>query len=310
MSHKLLIYSHEARSYGEILAKKLPQLEIRNASRQEEAIDFVEQAEIILSWKIPDELLKRAKNLKWFASLGAGNEHLVNNPHLPSSIPFTKVTVYGEMMAEYVFAYLLSFIRTTGKYLEDQRRRIWDPQKPERLRGKVLGMVGLGSIGREIAKRGKQFGMTVLGVKRIPTPVENVDEVFRPDHLERMIPRVDYLVLALPQTPETEKLIGEKELNEMKTGAILLNIGRGKTIDQKALIEVLKSGRIKAVLDVFEEEPLPPESQLWALENVILTPHVSGINLPEEICEEFARNYERWIKGQSLTGLVDRKKGY
>ncbi len=310
MNHKLLIYHPEARSYSEILSKKLPQLVIRCASQPEEAIDFVEEAEIILAWKIPDELLRRAKPLRWFASLGAGNEHLIQNPYLPSSIPFTKVTVYGEMMAEYVFAYLLSFIRTTGKYLEDQRRRVWDPQKPERLRGKVLGMVGLGSIGREIAKRGKQFGMTILGVKRTPMPVENVDEVFHPDHLERMIPRVDYLVLALPLTPDTEKLIGEKELNGMKNGATLFNIGRGKTIDQKALIEILKSGRIRAVLDVFEEEPLPPESELWTLENVIITPHVSGINLPEEICEEFARNYERWMKGEPLTGLVDREKGY
>lgn len=310
MSHKLLIYHPEARIYGGILAKKLPFLEICNASEPEEAINFVEQAEIILSWKIPDDLLKRAKRLKWFASLGAGNEHLIHNPYIPPSIPFTKVTIYGEMMAEYVFAYLLASIRNTGKYDEDQKRRRWDPQKPERLRGKVLGILGLGSIGREIAKKGKQFGMTVLGVKRNPEPVEDVDQVFSTREIRKMIPLIHYLINTLPLTPETDHLLGKEELGLMKEGTILFNVGRGKTIDEKALIQTLRQDKIKAVLDVFEEEPLSPESELWCFENVIITPHVSGINLPEEICEEFAKNYERWRQGEPLTGIVDREKGY
>jgi len=310
MNDKLLIYHPEAKLYGEILSKRLPQLEICSASQQEEAVDFIEEAEIILAWKIPDELLKKAKNLKWFASLGAGTEHLVKNPHIPGSIPFTKVTVYGEMMAEYVFAYLLYFCRDLSKYFLDQRQKIWEQRRPERLRGKVLGILGLGSVGKEIAKRGKQFGMNIIGLKRIPEPVENVDQVFGPKDLEKMIPLVDYLIVALPITPETNHFIGERELSLLKEGTILINIGRGKTIDEKALIKILKTKRMKAVLDVFEEEPLAPESELWNLENVIITPHVSGINLPGEICEEFVGNYERWVKGQTLTGLVERNKGY
>jgi phosphoglycerate dehydrogenase-like enzyme len=310
MNDKLLIYHPEAKLYGEILSKRLPQLEICSASQQEEAVDFIEEAEIILAWKIPDELLKKAKNLKWFASLGAGTEHLVKNPHIPGSIPFTKVTVYGEMMAEYVFAYLLYFCRDLSKYFLDQRQKIWEQRRPERLRGKVLGILGLGSVGKEIAKRGKQFGMNIIGLKRIPEPVENVDQVFGPKDLEKMIPLVDYLIVALPITPETNHFIGERELSLLKEGTILINIGRGKTIDEKALIKILKTKRMKAVLDVFEEEPLPPESELWDMENVIITPHVSGINLPGEICEEFVGNYERWVKGQPLTGLVERNKGY
>ena len=310
MSNKLLIYHPESKLYGEILSKRLPQLEICSASQQEEAVDFIEEAEIILTWKIPDELLKKAKHLKWFVSLGAGTEHLVKNPHIPESIPFTKVTVYGEMMAEYVFAYLLYFTRDLSKYFLDQRQKIWEQRRPERLRGKVLGILGLGSVGKEIAKRGKQFGMNIIGLKRIPEPVENVDQVFGPKDLEKMIPLVDYLIIALPITPETNHFIGERELSLLKEGTILINIGRGKTIDARALSKILKTKRIKAVIDVFEEEPLAPESELWNLENVIITPHVSGINLPEEICEEFVGNYERWVKGQPLTGLVDRNKGY
>ena len=310
MSNKLLIYHPESKLYGEILSKRLPQLEICSASQQEEAVDFIKEAEIILTWKIPDELLKKAKNLKWFASLGAGTEHLIRNPYIPESVTFTKVTVYGEMMAEYVFAYLLYFYRDLPKYFRDQKKKVWEPVRPERLRGKTMGILGLGSIGKEIAKRGKQFGMTVFGMKRIPEAVENVDQVFSSKDLGNMIPLVDTLINTLPLTAETYHLLGDKEIGLMKEGAILFSIGRGKTIDERALTLALKNGKIKAILDVFEEEPLAPESELWNLENVIITPHVSGINIPEEICEEFIRNYERWVRGESLHGLVDRMKGY
>jgi glyoxylate/hydroxypyruvate reductase A len=307
---KILIYHTDSSLFREILAKRLPDVDLLAVAAPEEAADFIQEAEIILSWKIPDELLKRAKKLRWFASLAAGNEHLVNNPHLPESLILSKTTVYGEMMVEYVFAYLLSSIRDVEKYSKDQKKKMWDQKRPERLRDKVLGILGLGSVGKEIAKHGKEFGMHVIGLKRIPEPVENVDQVFGPRDLEKMIPLADYLVVVLPFTPETYHVLGEKELDLMREGTTLFSIGRGKTIDEGALINVLKTKKIKAVLDVFETEPLPPESELWSMDNVVVTPHVSGINLPEEICEGFAKNYERWIKGEPLMGLIDRQKGY
>lgn len=311
MSHRILIYHADSKLYQEILSKRLPpRLPIRSAVRPEEAWSFIEGAEIILSWQIPNELLKKAKSLRWFASMAAGNEDLVNNPDLPEHVILTKATVYGEMMAEYVFAYLLHFSRNVSKYFEDQGKKLWHQKRPGRLRGKVMGILGLGSVGKEIAKRGKQFGMRVLGVKRDPVPMRYIDQVFEPGEMEKMIPVVDYLIVALPFTPETYHLLGEKELRLMKKGAFLFNIGRGKTIDEAALIKVLKMNKIKAVLDVFETEPLPEESELWRMENVIITPHVSGINIPEEICEEFIRNYRRWVRGKPLVGLVNRNKGY
>ena len=308
--HKLLIYHSDSKIYEGILSKKLPQLKIHSAARPKEALEFVEEAEIILAWQIPDEVLRRAKRLQWFSSIGAGNEDLVKNPHLPESVILTKATVYGEMMAEYVFGYLLYFNRHVAKHLKDQRKRVWDQVRPRRLRGKVLGILGLGSVGKEIAKRGKQFGMNVLGLKRIPGPVENVDQVFGQDDLDEMIPLVDYLVNVLPLTPKTYHILGEKKLTSMKEGSTLYSIGRGKTVDEKALEKVLQTRRIQAVLDVFEKEPLPSRSKLWGMKNVIITPHVSGINLPEEISEEFVRNYERWVRGEPFIALVDREKGY
>jgi len=309
-NHRLLIYHPDPGLYEEAIRRRIPRLEIHSTEKADEALFWIEEAEILLAWKLPDDLLKKAGRLTWFASTGAGNEHLVNNPLLPESVVLTKTTIYGEMMAEYVFAYVLYFIRRGAKHLEDQRRKAWDPVRPERLRGKVLAVLGLGSIGTEIAERGKQFGMEVIGLKRTAEPVEGVDRVFGPPDLAKMIPMADYLVNCLPLTPETHHLLGEKELASLKEGAVLLNIGRGKTIDQEALIQVLRSKKIRAVLDVFETEPLPRESELWTLENAIITPHVSGINMPEEICEAFVENYERWLRGEPLVGVVDRKKGY
>ncbi len=307
---KLLIYHVDSNLYREILSRRLPQVDLLAVVGPEEAFDFIQEAEIILSWKIPDELLKRAKKLKWFSSTAAGNEDLIHHPDLPESVILTKAMVYGEMMAEYVFAYLLYDNRHLAKHFEDQKKRVWDRNRPGRLRGKTMGILGLGSVGKEIAKRGKQFGMTILGLKRTPGPVEHVDRVFCPKDLDKMIPELDYIVVSLPLTSETYHLLGEKELRLLKKGAMLFNIGRGKTVDERALINILKTKEIKAVLDVFETEPLSPESEFWDLDNVILTPHISGINIPEEICEEFVKNYERWIKGQPLMGLVDRQKGY
>jgi phosphoglycerate dehydrogenase-like enzyme len=310
MSHRVLIYHSDSKIYKDILSKKLPFLDIDSAERPQEALDMMREVEILFSWQIPDNLLKKAKRLKWFFSTAAGNEDLVKNPSFPESAILTKTTIYGEMMAEYVFAYLLYFIRDLSKYFKDQRRKIWKQARPGRLRGKTMGLLGLGSVGKTIARCGKQFGMDILGVKRVPGPVEHVDQVMGPEDLAKLMPWVDALVVALPLTPETFHLVGEKELGLMKEGAVLFNIGRGKTIDEKALLSVLKAKRIRVVLDVFEDEPLSKESELWGLENVILTPHVSGINMPEEICEEFVRNYERWVKGEPLVGLVDRQKGY
>ena len=310
ISHRLLIYHSDSKIYEEIISKRLPQLKIHSAAHTKEALGFVEETEIILSWKIPNQVLKRAKRLQWFSSIGAGNENLVKNPYLPENVVLTKATVYGEMMAEYVFAYLLYFSRNVNKHLKDQKKKVWDRVRPERLRGKVLGILGLGSVGKEIAKRGKLFGMSVLGVKRIPEPVENVDQVFGHEGLRKMIPLVEILINVLPLTPETYHFLGEQELNLMKEGSILYSIGRGKTIDEKALKKILQTKKIQAVLDVFEIEPLPPKSKLWSLKNVIITPHVSGINIPEEISEEFVRNYERWVRGEPLISLVDREKGY
>jgi len=314
--HELLILLHNCKAYEKILTEKLPQLKIYSASHPEEALDYIEEAGILLSSPsmVTNDLLKRAGSLVWFASTFAGNEELIKNPNLPETVIFTKGTAYGDRMAEYVFTYLLYFTKNVAKYLEDQKKAVWDrafaERHPGRLRGQTLGILGLGSIGKVIARRGKQFGMNVLGVKRNPGPVEGVDQVFGPAELDQIIPQVDCLVVILPLTPETYHLLGQKELKVMKEGSLLINIGRGKVIDEQSLVNQLKTRNINAVLDVFETEPLPPESELWSLENAVITPHISGVEMAEEICEEFVLNYARWVRGEPLVGGVDRDRGY
>ncbi len=309
--HRLLIYYRNSAAYEEILKRELEGVEIHSAEKPEEAYPFIEKAEVLFSSTlIPDEVLSRAASLLWFASMSAGNERLIGNPVLSRNVLFTKMTAYGEMMAEYVFGYLLYFMRNGSKHQEDQRKKIWDTVPPGRLRGKTLGVLGLGSVGKEIARHGKEFGMHVIGIKRNPQPVEEVDQVFGLVDLERVISMADCLVNVLPFTPETDHLLGEKEFGLLKEGAVFFNIGRGKTVDEEALVRAVKAKKFRAVLDVFETEPLPPESELWTLENVTLTPHVSGINIPQEVCACFIENYKRWVKGEPLVGVIDRKKGY
>ncbi|MDZ4165539.1 MAG: D-2-hydroxyacid dehydrogenase [Smithellaceae bacterium] len=306
----LLIFGEDARIYEGILKARLPELEVVTAVDLDEALPHIDQVEIILAWRLPDELLRRAGNLRWFASQAAGNEHLVNNSNLPPEVTLTKTTIYGEMMREYLFSYLLYFAREIPRYQRAQREKTWSPARPERLSGKVMGVLGLGAVGREIARGAKYFGMTVLGVNRSFTPVECVDEVFSVADLHRMIPRLDYLVNVLPLTDKTRGILGEKEFLLLRDGAFFVNMGRGKTIDEDGLSRVLARGKIRAVLDVFASEPLAADSPLWEMENVMITPHVSGINIPEEICENFMENYGRWRRGEGLYGLVDRALGY
>ena len=313
---QLVVFHPYAAALERILSQHIPDLILHAGTELETVNKYLADATILLAptRRITDDLLKNAPRLRWIASTSAGNDRLARNPNLPASVILTKGLSHGDSMAEYVLAYLLFFGRKIGPLLEKQKQRIWDRTLPEvrpvSLRSQTIGVLGLGSIGRAVAKRAKESGMHVLGVRRHPAPVAHVDEVFGPNDLDKMIPRVDSLVVVLPLTDETHHFLGKHELELLKDGALLINIGRGKEIDEAALVDVLKTGRIRAVLDVCETEPLPPDSELWGLDNVILTPHVSGIASPADVCEEFISNFRRWERGEPLLGMVDRIKGY
>jgi phosphoglycerate dehydrogenase-like enzyme len=303
----------------------------RNAEQVEQALE--EGVEVLYTSYLPVDL-SRASKLKWVQMHMAGVDSLLDHPIMKSDVLLTTVSgIHATTIAEYVFASILAFNRRVPRMLYYQSRREW-PQgrwhlfaRPE-LRGSTLGIVGYGSIGREVGRIARCFGMRVVAAKRSVSQMRDVgyavqgtgdregmllDEAFPPERLSEMLGLCDYVVVAVPLTSETKKLIGEAELRAMRPSAYLVNISRGGTVDEGALINALREGWIAgAGLDVFEEEPLPSDSPLYDLENVILSPHVAGFTLryDERASDLFAENLCRYLAGDPLLNLVDKARGY
>lgn len=302
-----------------------------NAEEVEQALE--DTVEVLYTSYLPADL-SRAPGLKWVQMHIAGVDHLLDHPLMKSDILLTTTSgIHATPIAEYVFASILVFNRRVPQMLYYQSRREW-PQgrwnlfaRPE-LRDRTLGIIGYGSIGREVGRIARCFGMRVVATKCSVSQMRDVgyavqgtgdregallDEAFPPERLSEMLSLCDYVVVAVPLTPETRKLIGEAELRTMKPSAYLVNISRGGTVDEGALIKALREGWIAgAGLDVFEEEPLPSDSPLYDLENVILSPHVSGFTLryDERASDLFAENLRRYLAGEPLLNLVDKERGY
>jgi len=184
----------------------------------------------------------------------------------------------------------------------------------DELTGKTLGVLGLGNVGMELSFRGKCFGMEVIAVdRRVVRRPSYVDEVMGLWGLDTLLAKSDYLVITVPLTSSSKHMIGERELRLMKSNAYIINISRGPVVEEKALVKALKEGWIAgAGLDVFEKEPLPMDSELWDLENVIITPHISGgtPRYAERLADIFCENLSRFLEGKTLINLVDKKEGY
>jgi phosphoglycerate dehydrogenase-like enzyme len=234
-----------------------------------------------------------------------------------SSVILTGVSgLHAAPIGEFVMALMLMFAKKTPLAFKMMRARHWQRYPVDLLRGKTAGVVGLGHIGREVARLAKAFGMKVIATRRSirePGKARNVDVLLPESQLKRLLAGSDYVVLCLPLTPETRHIIGDAELKSMNRTACLINIGRGALVDEEALIRALDRKLIAgAGLDVTEKEPLPRESRLWDFENVILSPHVSG-GMEDYVLratELFCENLRRYLSGRKLLNIVDRKRGY
>ncbi|MFQ6057456.1 MAG: D-2-hydroxyacid dehydrogenase [Anaerolineae bacterium] len=278
--------------------------------------------------------LEAAPNLKWVQLHSAGVDHVIGTPLWESDIPLTTTSgIHATPIAEYVFASILAFTCRVPRMLYYQKRHEWPRGRwnlfvGQELRGQTMGLVGYGSIGREVGRLARAFGMRVLATKRraeerrdtdyeLPATGDREgrvpDAVFPPGQLKDMLAQSDFVVIAVPLTPETEKLIGEAELRVMKPNAYLVNVARGPIVDEAALVRALRESWIAgAGLDVFEQEPLPPDSPLWDLDNVLLSPHVAGFTpyYDERATDLFAENLRRYLAGEPLLNLVDKARGY
>ncbi len=312
-THTLLLLSRDNPDYQQrLLSAGLPGLRVQRADSLAEAEPLIAGADLVLGEParlLP--LLTRAKALKWMQSTYAGVEVLLGDG-LRQDYQLTNVRgIFGPMMSEYVFGHLLSLTRHLPLYREQQRQRIWHPLPYATLDGRTLLILGTGSIGQHLATTGQHFGMQVWGVNRSGREVAGFDETFQLQALPRLLPQADVIVSVLPATRETFHLLDGAQLARCKPSCILFSVGRGSTIDTRALIQYLRQGQLgAAVLDVFEQEPLPASHPLWEMPNLIITPHNSAWSEPGQVVRIFARNYLRYVEGEALEFLVDMQQGY
>lgn len=293
----------------------------RTAAQDQEWAALVAEAEILLDVYRPqcDDLPRRAPRLRWIQFSSSGIGGLVQQMGLaPTSIIVTKATgVHATPLAEFVLFAMLYFAKQMPRVLADQRWHHWERFAVKSVRGATLGLVGLGAVGREIARLARAVGARVVATRRSVGPgsshVPDVEVVYSPDRLRELLAESDYVTLTLPHTRETGRLIGKAELASMKPGAVLINVSRGTIIDEPALIEALRSGHLGgAALDVFAVEPLPPESPLWDMPNVVVTPHTmsTAIGENELVVDLFCDNLRRFLAGEPLRNVFDRSRGY
>ena len=311
--NRLLILSRSAAVYaGLIKDLRLPDLEMAACKTAAEASAHLDRCTIILGE--PSRIarvVEGAKVLKWVQSTFAGVEELLR-PGARSDYILTGVKdVFGPFMSEYVVGYLLALERHFFTAYRNQQDRTWRRLPYKSLRGRLIGICGLGSIGRHLARTAEHFGLRIWGYKRTAETVPEVERVFTGSEFDEFLSQPDYIVNTLPSTPTTIRLFDEAAFRAMKTTAVLINIGRGDAVVEEALIRALQQGLIGgAVLDVFEQEPLPEDSPLWTLPHVVITPHNSGFSFPGDIVALFAENYRRFSKGESLLYRVDFERGY
>jgi len=298
-----------AREVFEGIETRRPDLDLHLATTPEESREAIDEAEIAVTFGLDEELLERAETLEWIQALSAGVDRYDFETLEERGIALTNASgVHAEPIGEQVLGYMLTFERNLHKAARQQERGIWERFRGGELAGKTVGVVGLGAIGTRVAELSQAFDMTVIGTKGNPDDAPDaVDEVFGPDGLHEVCQRSDYLVVAVPLTDETRGMIGRWEFRMMQSDAVLINVARGEVVDQDAMVHALQQGAIGgAGLDVFETEPLPQDSPLWDLSNVVVTPHMSG-STPEYMdrCAElFVENYDRHLAGEPLENRI------
>jgi glyoxylate/hydroxypyruvate reductase len=294
-------------TYAELLPGLLPGARLLFTQTRKEAAAYIGEADVIFSWKLPADLFPQARRLCWVQAMGAGVEDLVAAP-LPEGCLLTRVEgLFGSYMSEYAFLHMLAHAQKLPEIYANAAQKRWAPFTIGKLGGKRLGVAGSGSIGMEVIRKGKAFDMEVWSLVRAPRSVEGADRVFTMDQAAEFAAGVDYLVSVLPLTPETTGLIDPLA---MKEGAVLINMGRGATVNEARLLAAAREGRIEAVLDVFATEPLPESHPFWSTPGITVTPHLSGPSVPAEVADFFAANFRRFVSGEPLVGVVDRQRGY
>jgi len=282
----------------------------------------IPEAEVLIAWSVRPEQVKAARKLRWIHSPAAAVHQLMFPELVNSDIVLTNAReVHGPVVAEHVMALIFALAKKIPESVELQQKHVWGQQllwdeipRVREVAGATLGLIGLGAIGRPLARSAKALGMRVVAVREHPEKgSEGADIVFGPAHIDEVFVQGDYVVLAAPITGSTKAIASAARLALMKPTACLINVGRGPLVDEAALAAALRGKKIGgAALDVFPKEPLAEDSPLWDLPNLLITPHTAALTdkLWERHYAQFSENLKRYLAGQPLHGIVDKKKGY
>jgi phosphoglycerate dehydrogenase-like enzyme len=308
---------------AEKLRAEFPQVEVVHLNSYDGMEDELRDTEIAIAWSLRPDQFKAATKLRWIHSPAAAVHQLIFPELVASDVVLTNAReVHGPVVAEHVIALIFALAKGLPAAVRLQQKHVWGQEpmwrarpRPREVAGATLGLVGVGSIGRAVARHASSLGMRVIAVREHPEHAkpEFVAQVFSPDQLDEALAQSDFVVLAAPLTPETRGLMNAARLAKMKTDACLINVGRGPLIDEAALAKALREHKIPgAALDVFEKEPLPSDSPLWDLENLLITPHTAGLTekLWERHYQLIAENLRRYLAKQPLLAVVDKKRGY
>jgi phosphoglycerate dehydrogenase-like enzyme len=310
------------RRYVEALRREFPQHNFLEAWDREALRRVLAESDAAFAAFLDSDLVPSLTRLRWVQAPAAGVAHMLSRELAASPIVLTSARgVRARAIAEHVMLMALALARQLPLVLKRQSERAWALDEIDTagtirtLHGRQLGIVGLGSIGTEVARLAAGLGMRVLAIRKHAsgTPPPGVDAVFPPERLTDLLSSSDVVVLSAALTAETRLIVNREALAHVKPGAWLINISRGRLIDDEAVIEALRDGRLGgAALDVFTREPLPPDSPYWDLPNVIITPHVSGAmeDYWTPLVGLFAENLRRFEQGQPLLNVVDKIAGY
>jgi phosphoglycerate dehydrogenase-like enzyme len=309
--------------FPEQLQRDFPQIEVIHRTNYDGVEEYLRDAEVALAFSLRPEQFKSAQNLRWIHAPTAAVHQLLFPELVKSDVALTNAhEVHGPVVAEHVIALIFALAKKIPQAARLQQKRIWgqdamwnDGPHPREIAGATLGLIGLGSIGRPVARMAAALGMRVIAVREHPEKEkpDGVAAVYAPPQLDELLSQSHYVVVAAPLTEATRSLINADRLGAMRPDAYLINVGRGPQVDENALADALRSHRIAgAALDVFEQEPLPAESPLWSLESLLITPHTAG--LTEKLWQRhyalFAENLRRYLAREPLLFVVDKLKGY
>jgi glyoxylate/hydroxypyruvate reductase A len=294
---------------------------VKHLSRLDPGIDIrvwpevgnVDDVTFALCWNHPPGEFNKYKNLKCIASLGAGVDHIMRDPDLPAGVPITRVVEHcmAQSMSEYAVLGVLNYCRQFDSFRTDQSQKKWRPRIPLMAADMRIGIMGLGQLGKDAAKKLSYLGFPVSGWSQTPKDIAGVRCLAGDEALDDFLSQARILICLLPLTPKTKGILNQKTFNKLPAGAYVINIARGQHLIEKDLLAALDSGQLDgACLDVFEAEPLPEDHPFWSHPKIIVTPHISSITYPKAVAPQIIENYQRTKTGSPLLHAVDAKRGY